>query len=103
MGRRSGTGNVPLAPRASNPPHSSVQQREERLAERLLDDEALRGSLDDATFQPIQDWLLVEAARLAASTDGLDDATAAPLLDRGLRTLREAARTRVAALEGTGT
>jgi hypothetical protein len=83
------------APTVSPPP--SVANRERSLAERWLEDESLRGELDDQTWQPIQDWLLRAASRVAAATAGQDDATAQPLLDQahaagtGLaRTLAEA-------------
>ena len=88
------------APPAARQASQSVAIRERRLAERLLEDEALRGDLDDATWQPIQDWLLAEAARLATATEGLDDAAAAAVLDRAQVTLRARARERVAELEG---
>jgi hypothetical protein len=78
-------------------PKSRVADRERSLAERWLEDESLRGDLDDQTWQPIQDWLLAVAARVAAATAGQDDATAQPLLDRAhaagaalARTLAEA-------------
>jgi hypothetical protein len=58
------------------------------LAERLLEDEALRGNLDDATWAPIQDWLLQVARRVAAGTVGLGDSAAQPVLDQARRTLK---------------
>ncbi len=66
-----------------------VVAREQRLAERLLEDEALRGGLDDATWQPIQSWLLRAIARIAASTSGLDAPRAQRALDEGQAALRE--------------
>ena len=64
------------------PPTPSVANRERSLAERWLEDESLRGNLDDQTWQPIQDWLLGVAARVATATAGQDEATAQPLLDQ---------------------
>ena len=63
--------------------------REQRLAERFLEDEALRGDLDDATWQPLQDWLLTVITRLADSTRGLGDDAAQPMLDAGQARLRQ--------------
>lgn len=69
-----------------------IERRERRLAERLLDDESLRGDLDDTTWQPLQDWLLAVAARLAAATVDLDEEAARAYLDRGRRVLVGVAR-----------
>jgi hypothetical protein len=66
-----------------------VRRREQRLAERFLEDEALRAGLDDATWQPLQDWLLVVITRLAASTRSLGDDAAQPTLDAGQARLRQ--------------
>jgi hypothetical protein len=63
-------------------PAPSVADRERSLAERWLEDESLRGDLDDQTWQPIQNWLLVVAARVATATASQDEATAQPLLDQ---------------------
>jgi hypothetical protein len=74
------------------------------ISERLLEDESLRGSLDDATWQPIQDWILAAATRAAAATSGLDDAAAEPVLNQAQVALRNVAATLVHALEaGPGT
>ncbi len=77
----------------------AVAQRERRLAERFLEDEALRRGLDDATWQPIQDWLLLAVGRLAATTRGLDESAAQTLLDRGQQDLRRLTLTLAAAVE----
>lgn len=76
-----------------------VAERERRLAERLLERESLRGALDDATWQPIQDWLLRTAGRLAAATAGLDEPAAEPALDRGEAALMEVAAILASALD----
>src|SRR5829696_7488123 len=47
--------------------------RTERLAERLMEDEALRGNLEDVAWQPIQDWALELLGDLARRTKNLDD------------------------------
>jgi len=85
-------------PPASGQAADPVASREQRLAERLLEDEALRDDLDDATWQPIQDWLLAVVRRVAASTAGLDDAAAQPILDAGQARLRSAVTTLTDAL-----
>jgi hypothetical protein len=64
--------------------------RTERLAERLMEDETLRGNLEDAAWQPIQDWALEILGDLARRTKDLDDAQAAPVLDRAYASLRQA-------------
>jgi hypothetical protein len=64
--------------------------REERLAERLLEDERLRGDLEDDAWQPIQDWALVAIKHVAATTAGLSEEAAQAQLDRGQEALWEA-------------
>jgi hypothetical protein len=82
---------------------SVVAARERSLAERLLEDESLRGGLDDQTWAPVQDWLLREAHRAAVRTEGLDDAAAEAELDRTWERLRDLGNGLSAALEaGTG-
>jgi hypothetical protein len=79
-----------------------VTERYRRLAERFLEDEALRGDLEDAAWQPIQDRLLREAEQLAASTADMDDAQARPILDRGQARIRQRAAEMVAAAAASG-
>jgi hypothetical protein len=84
-------------------PVASTADRERRLAEQWLEDEALRGDLDDATWQPIQDWLLAVASRAAAATAGQDDAEAEPVLDSVRADVKALASTLTDALQaGTG-
>ena len=85
-------------PPASDQAVDPLASRGQRLAERLLEDEALRDDLDDATWQPIQDWLLAVVRRVAASTVGLDDAAAQPVLDDAQARLRSAVTTLTDAL-----
>jgi hypothetical protein len=80
------------SPLDAESPEESVDVRERRLAERLLEDEGLRGDLDDATWQPIQDWLLATAGHLARGTQGLTDAEADEHLHRARRALKDAAQ-----------
>ena len=83
-------------------PTPGVADRERSLAERWLEDESLRGDLDDQTWQPIQDWLLVVAARVATATAGQDEATAQPLLDQAQAAGTALARILVDALGADG-
>ncbi len=46
-----------------------------RIAERLLEDESLRGDLDDASWQVVQDWLLRVLERAQASALSAADVT----------------------------
>lgn len=75
-------------PEMSDAPSPPVAARERALAERLLEDETLRGDLDDATWAPIQAWLLRVAHRVATGTLRLDDAAAQPVLDQAWRVLK---------------
>ena len=75
-----------------------VEAREQRLAERLLEDEALRGDLEDDAWQPVQTWLLEQVGQLAATTAGLNDSAAQVVLDDGEARLRDAAVRRVSTL-----
>lgn len=77
---------------------TTVANRERRLAERFLEDEALRGDLDDATWQPVQDWLLRACGRVAAATASQDDRTAHLVLEKSGRRLRDIGRTLAGAL-----
>jgi hypothetical protein len=79
-------------------PGSSVADRARSLAERWLEDESLRGDLDDHTWQPIQDWLLAVASRVATATAGQDNTTAQPLLDQAQAVGTALARTLATAL-----
>jgi hypothetical protein len=58
-GREAGAASL-AAPRTSGDP-AIVAERQERAAERLLMDEALRGDLADDEFQPLLDWALAQA------------------------------------------
>jgi hypothetical protein len=68
----------------------AIAARQERAASRILEDERLRGDLADDEFQPLLDWAMAAADRLAASTAGLSDARAESRLDGGLSAIREA-------------
>ena len=67
-----------------------VQGRLERAAERLLEDERLRGSLTDDEFQPLLDWALATVERAAAPTTGEPDAAADQRVNAALAKIREA-------------
>ena len=71
----------------------AVAARQERAAERLLDDERLRGSLTDEQFQPLLDWALAIVDRLAAATAGESEEAAERGIDAALADLRDAIAT----------
>ena len=77
------------APRDGNIESSPVAQRQERAAERLLEDERLRGVLTDDEFQPLLDWALAASDGLADGTVGLSDDEAAGVMDAGLGQVRD--------------
>jgi hypothetical protein len=54
-----------------------------------LEDEALRGDLEDAAWQPIQDWAIERIADLARRANGLDDDEAVLMLESAYRSLRK--------------
>ncbi len=66
-----------------------IVARQERAAGRILDDERIRGDLTDDEFQPLLDWALSVADRLAAATAGQDDASADRTLDERLHAVRD--------------
>lgn len=77
---------------------SAVAARQERAAGRILDDESLRGGLTDDEFQPLLDWALAAADRVAAATAGLSDDTADARLDERLGQIRGKVRLAVEAV-----
>ena len=81
------------------PADASVEARERRLSERVLEDEGLRGNLEDDGWQPIQDWLLEAIHTLAAKTAGMSDQVAQERLEAGMQILQHTVAERVAALE----
>ena len=85
-------GTVGLAP-VDEIVSETVAARQERAAERLLDDERLRGSLTDEQFQPLLDWGLAIVDRVAAATAGDTDERAEERIDAALADLRDAIAT----------
>ena len=71
---------------------ATVLARQERAAERILDDEGLRGDLADDEFQPLLDWALMAADRIAAGTAGLSDDEADQRLDAQIARVKDAVR-----------
>ncbi len=69
----------------------------QRIAEPLLEDETLRGDLDDAAFQVLLDWALAAARHCAAAAAAVQEPAAhAAACARQLRLLlRSATRTAI--------
>jgi len=84
-------GGAPAAPTADADARDAL---EKRVAEQLLDDEALRADLTDDEFQPLQDWALAalheRVAGLADPASPAAETEAAHLADC-LRTVLQAA------------
>ena len=79
------SGPVQDAGAAGQPlPEDQVPRRQERAAERLLEDERLRGSLTDDEFGPLLQWALATVDRVAATTAGQPDALADRRIDEAL-------------------
>jgi hypothetical protein len=76
----------------------SLESRRERAAGRVLDDERLRGPLEDDVFEPLQAWALAWVDAYALATAGLDDQVAEPALDAGLAWVRSQVAALVALL-----
>ncbi|MFN8636846.1 MAG: hypothetical protein U0893_23610 [Chloroflexota bacterium] len=74
------------------PDDPAVAARQERAASRILEDESLRGDLTDDEFQPLLDWALAAADRVAVATAGLSDEVADGRLDERLGQIRESVR-----------
>ena len=81
-------------------PHDPVASRQRRAAERLLEDEQLRGSMTDEELNPLLEWALATVDRVAAATAGESDAVADERIERAVATIRRvfAAADRVLAL-----
>jgi hypothetical protein len=67
--------------------------RQQRMAERMLEDESLRGDLEDSAAAALVDWASQRAAASAADPSRPDDE-----VEEQVRTIRQAAR--AAALSG---
>jgi hypothetical protein len=81
--------DVSVRPAAPEMDAATLASRQERAASRILEDERLRGDLEDDAFQPLLDWALAEADRVAVSTDGLSDDQADARIDASLQAIRE--------------
>ncbi len=71
---------------------NAVEKWWRRIAEPLLEDEALRGDLADDAFQPLLDWAIAAARRCAAAAAGAPEPAAyADVCIRQLRLLLRSA------------
>jgi hypothetical protein len=71
----------------------TTSEREQRMAERILEDESLRGDLEDDAATALVDWASAQAAAAAAESDRTDAA-----VENQVQAIRKAAR--AAALSG---
>jgi len=71
---------------------AEIEARRQRAAERLLEDESLRGDLTDNEFLPLLDWALAAIDPIASRTIGLNDGQAETMIERGHSQVREAVR-----------
>ncbi len=78
------------APMSQPAPDADVAARQEWAAERLLEDERLRGELTDDEFQPLLDWALATVDRVAAETAGQTEEVARRRLEAALDRIRDA-------------
>jgi len=69
-----------------------LEQRTQRVAQSILENESLTADLDDPQAQALLDWALERAGTVAQSTAGLDDAEAEELMVPRLRALRRLMR-----------
>lgn len=89
---------APAEPAGGSHNAAVVASRQERAAERLLEDERLRGDLTDDEFQPLLDWALAASDALAAGTTGLPDHEADTAIEAGLGQIKDGVRTAGAAI-----
>lgn len=82
---------------AASSPAQTVA-RQERAAERLLEDESLRGDLADEEYQPLLDWALATSDQVVARTATPSDAEADVVVDAALGQLREVVRSAARAI-----
>jgi hypothetical protein len=69
-------------------PPVNLDARRERAAGRIVEDERLRGPLEDDAFAPLLEWGLAWVDAYAVATAGLDDAAAEAALEPGLSWVR---------------
>ncbi len=93
-----GTDQPGATPAASVSSRAAIAARQERAAERLLEDEALRGDLADEEYRPLLDWALAASDQLVARTASHSDAEADEVVEAGLGQLREVVRTAARAI-----
>jgi len=67
---------------------TTIARREQRIAGGMRGNKRLTKGLDEATTAAIRDWATELAGHIAAQTDGLDDATAEPILQARVRAAR---------------
>jgi hypothetical protein len=78
----------PLPPDPQPPGGDVVASRQEWAAERLLEDERLRGDLTDDEYQPLLDWALAVVDRVAEAGAQESEAVATERLEATLDAIR---------------
>jgi len=73
--------------------HQRVQERQERLADLIMDDESLIGDFPEAASESLVDWAMSVTDRLAASTTSLEDGAAERVLDDAVGSFKTLLRT----------
>ena len=72
---------------------TEIQQRIQRAAESILENEALTADLDDDAAKALLDWGVKQAQAIASETIEMDDAQAEEVMYQPMRALRKMLRT----------
>jgi hypothetical protein len=71
---------------------TSIQERIQRAAESILENEALTADLDDEAAKELLDWGIACARKIASETADLDDEAAEEAMYQPMRSLRKMLR-----------
>lgn len=89
---RQSTGTLPPEAASAAPAPRPVSELARSLAERLTEDETLRGNLSDEAFEPLLDWALRRVDLLAERCGARAPEVAEACFESGGRALRELLR-----------
>jgi hypothetical protein len=90
--RREDNGTSEPQPEINHPSINANQERIQRAAESILENEALTADLDDAAAKVLLDWGVTRARQIAAETIGMDDVAAEEVMYQPMRALRKMLR-----------